>query len=163
MPYFTLRPSGTLILIRTPCWWSIGSDPTHTSSLQSSGRPYLGGGGAYAKSFINYDQRIINALWSSGLQSLASDYTLDSFLGYVTGGLDVRLTKSISVGANTRYYAVLSSRENQSLNNAALSGYYPGYYGYGVYYSADADKQILGGTMSRAAFYSVTGEVTFTF
>ncbi len=61
---------------------------------------------------------------------------------------------------------MLSSRENQSLNNAAIGGFYPGYFGYGVnnlYYGADLDKQILGGTLSRAAFYTITGDVTFTF
>jgi hypothetical protein len=123
-------------------------------------RPYLGGGAAWSKSFINYDQRIIDGLFQSGLRDLARDYEAYSILGSVSTGIDVRITKSISVGAQFKYYTVLTSRENQGLNNAALAGYYS--YGYPSGYW-DADKQVLGGSLARSAFYSITGGLNFSF
>lgn len=121
-------------------------------------RPFIGGGAAWSKSYINYDQRIIDGLYQSGLNNLARDYEVYSILGSLSTGLDIRITKSISVGAQFEYYSVFTSRENQSLNNAAFYGYY----GYSAAY-ADADKQVLGGSLARSSFYTVTGGLNFTF
>jgi hypothetical protein len=131
----------------------------HLLGPESRVRPYLGGGAAWSKSFINYDQRIIDGLYQSGLRDLARDYEAYSILGSVSTGLDIRITKSISVGAQFKYYTVVTSRETQSLNNAALSGYS---YGYPAGYY-DGDKQVLGGSLARQAFYTVTGGLSFTF
>jgi hypothetical protein len=130
----------------------------HVLGPEARIRPFLGGGAAWSKSFINYDQRIIDGLYQSGLRDLARDYEAYSILGSVSTGLDIRITKSISVGAQFKYYAVLTSRENQSLNNAALLGNY----GYPVGYW-DSDKQILGGSLARSAFYTITGGLNFSF
>ncbi len=121
-------------------------------------RPFIGGGAAWSKSFINYDQRIIDGLYQSGLSNLARDYEVYSILGSLSTGLDIRITKNISVGAQFEYFTVVTSRENQSLNNAAFYNYY----GYSAAY-ADADKQVLGGSLARSAFYTVTGGLNFTF
>jgi outer membrane protein W len=134
-------------------------------------RPFITAGGAYGKSFINYDDRIIGALAQSGFSSLANDYEVSSFLGYIGTGLDLRLSKSVSIGAQFKYFTVLSARENQSLNQAALGGFVPGGLGYGYpvapayggVYGADLDKQVLGGTLARASFYSITAGVSFSF
>ncbi|HTL12914.1 MAG TPA: hypothetical protein VL588_10525, partial [Bdellovibrionota bacterium] len=127
-------------------------------------RPFLGGGAAFAKSFINYDERALQALRASGQTALAQDYDLSQFLGYLSTGFDLKLSKSVSVGATFKYYAVLSSRENQSLNN--MGAFYSPYYNpysYNYAYGQDADKQQVSGSLSRANFYSILGGVTFTF
>ena len=121
-------------------------------------RPFIGGGAAWSKSFINYDQRIIDGLYQSGMTTLVRDYEVYSVLGSLAAGLDIRITKAISVGAQFEYFTVVTSRENQSLNNAAFYNYY----GYQAAYS-DMDKQVLGGSLARSGFYSVTGGLTFTF
>jgi outer membrane protein W len=132
-------------------------------------RPFLGASAGYSKSFINYDQRIIDELYRVGYQNLLRDYEVSSFLGAVSAGFDVRLSKDVSVGTVFKYHTVLTARENQNLNNAAFYGYgYNPYAGYGyssVYglTSSDAEKQVLGGSLARSSFYSVLAGVSFNF
>lgn len=135
----------------------------HLLGANSRVRPFLGGGGAYAQSFLNYDQRILDVLRQQGFSGLATDYEISSFLGYLTAGLDVKVSKSLSVGAGIRYYAVLTARENQNLNNMAL--YNPWNYNPMGYYNSlnDPQKQMVGGSLARSSFYSVLAGVTFTF
>lgn len=141
----------------------------HVLGSDAKLRPFVGGGAAYSKSYINYDQRIITSLTQAGLQNMARDYELSSYLGYLSTGLDVRLTKRIAVGAVFKYYTVLTARENQNLNNAAFTGYSPYYYGYGggyaasYYTSPDVEKAVVGGSLSRSSFYSILAGVSFTF
>jgi hypothetical protein len=95
-----------------------------------------------------------------GSTSASQPYDVDSFLGYVSTGADIRVSKRLSVGAMFKYYAVLSAREGQNYNNnsatlyggptAAMVGY-------------DTFKQQVGSTVARSAMYSVTGGVSFTF
>ncbi len=130
-------------------------------------RPFIGGGAAYSKSFLNYDQRILNLMRNTYSPSL-QDYEVSQFLGQASAGFDVRLSRSVSVGAVFKYYTVLNSRQNQDLNNQALYGYSPAASAYGVYGSpytsiSDADKQFVGGSLAELSFYSVLGGVTFTF
>ncbi len=114
-------------------------------------RPYIGGGGAYSQSFVNYDQRIVNLLTQSGLATaLARDYEIQSFLGYLSAGLDVKVAKNIYVGAFGKYYQVLSARE---------FGVAP-YWGWA---NLDLDKQSVGASLSRASFYTIQGAVSFVF
>lgn len=131
-------------------------------------RPYVGGGGAFSKSFVNYDQRIINALYQSGYQAMARDYEVNSFLGYVAAGMDIRLSKSISIGTSFKYYSVLTTRESSNWTNVAAGyqglGAYSAYTPYyGNYYAADTDKQQLGSTLARAGFYSILAGINFSF
>jgi hypothetical protein len=127
-------------------------------------RPFIGGGAAYSKSFINFDGRILAVQRQMGLNP-AADYEVQSFLGYLSAGFDVRVSKNISIGTMFKYYTVLSARENQPLYNwsfynpAGYSSYVPVYSANGVY----DEKQVVGGTLARAAFYSVLGGVTFSF
>lgn len=124
-------------------------------------RPFLGGGAAYSISYINYDQRILEILNRDPVlrSSMASDYELNSYLGYLAGGLDLRVSKGVSVGALFKYYSVLSSRERSAINNPAIYGGYSNY----AYTGADADKQYVGGSLSKTSFYMMQGGVTFTF
>ncbi|MCC7440995.1 MAG: hypothetical protein IT285_05155 [Bdellovibrionales bacterium] len=127
-------------------------------------RPFLGGGAAYSMSFVNYDDRYLQ--YKKAMGETAQDYEVSSFLGYLSTGFDLRLSKSISVGAIFKYYAVLTSRENQSLNNmGAFYGYNPYAYPYGgtMAYGQDADKQGVSGSLARSNFYSVLAGLSFTF
>jgi len=125
-------------------------------------RPFIGGGGAYSRSFINFNQSVMAMMERSGLPS--PDYDMTQFLGFLSTGFDVRVNKSISIGAGFKYYTVLSSRQNQNLNNQALAypngAYIPGYYALSM---NDTDKQAVGGSLAQNTFYSVTGGVSFSF
>ncbi len=126
-------------------------------------RPFIGGGGAYSISFLNYDQRILDQInRNPWLMGLGTDYEVNAFEGYLTGGLDLRVNKSISVGLTGRYYQVFSARERNSINNAAMYGSYYNPYYHGVT-GQDQDKQYVGGSLARTAFYTIMGGVTFTF
>jgi len=138
----------------------------HLLTTSSRIRPFLGAGGAYSRSYINYDQRILDLMNQWGLPGYAQDYTVSSFMGYLSTGVDVKLSKSLSVGALFKYYAVLTSRESQSLNNAAIGygyGHNPYYNNQPYAHAADADKQVVGGSLARSGFYSVLAGVTFKF
>lgn len=138
----------------------------HVLSQDARVRPFLGGGASYGRSFINYDQSILSYLnRDPNLRGLATDYELSQFMGYVSGGLDMRITKNISIGAVLKYYAVLTSRESHPINNAALYGSYPYGTGYtGAYVTTpDTDKQGVSGSLLKTSFYSALAGITFSF
>jgi hypothetical protein len=120
-------------------------------------RPFLGGGGGYSKSYANYTDGYTQALERSGLSSLANDYESSAFLGYVSTGFDIKVSKQLSLGGQFKYYGVLSSRENQQLN---LNGFYQNPYMIGAF---DADKRAVGASLSESAFYSIQGTASFVF
>lgn len=119
-------------------------------------RPFIGGGGGYSFGYVNYDDRLLsqNPYLS---QWIGRDYEVKSFLGYLSTGFDVRVGRSVSIGAVAKYYDVLSSREQGYINNALLWGGYP------VVGVPDADKQYIGGTLVRTNFYTLMGSVSFSF
>lgn len=126
----------------------------HLLGTESKLRPFLGGGGAYSKSYINFDQRVLSLMNAAYGRNVSPDYDVSSFLGYVATGLDVKVAKNISVGGELKYYAVLSARESQSFSNyygAMVGGYHGG------------DPAVAGGTLARSSFYSILGNVTFSF
>ena len=144
----------------------------HFLGPESRIRPFIGLGGAYAKGYVNYDQRIIDTWRQFGYPG-STDYQSSSYLGYVSAGLDVRITKMISVGAQFKYYNVFSSSENNGFYNPSLYGPYgntagyaggyggAGYNPYGGGYgntnapgSPDWDKRAIGGTLASSSFYS---------
>jgi|GEM_PF-2200861 len=130
-----------------------GGMKLHLVNAEAKLRPFLGGGGAYSKGYVNYNQQIQANLAQQGLAIADQDYEVNQFLGYLDGGFDVRINKMVSLTADFRYYAVLSASQNSQLNNAYLGGYYaPG-----------ADKAALGGSLQQASFYTVTGGATFSF
>lgn len=157
----------------------------HLLGRSSKIRPFISGGGGYSVAYVNYDQKILSYLNQAGLGGMGSDYEIQQFLGYLGGGLDVQVSKSVSIGALFKYYTVLSARENSRLNNLALyngglGGGYPyyggGYGGYPQYQSnpysgynqyqsglSDQDKQMVGGSLANTSFYVIQAGVTFTF
>ncbi|MBU6376757.1 MAG: outer membrane beta-barrel protein [Bdellovibrionales bacterium] len=136
----------------------------HLLGMSSRLRPYIGGGAGYSRSYLNYDPRILDFLKQYGYGT-PPDYEMSQFLAYASAGLDIRLSKSVSVGASYRHYTVLSSRQNQDLYNPALYGAYSGYYGYGggVGTLGSIEQQYAGGSLSETSFHSLTGTVSFQF
>lgn len=136
----------------------------HVLGRDSRLRPYLTGGGAYAKSFINWDDTILRLANPSVQPWLAQDYAVDAFLGYLGVGLDLRITKSISISAQGRYYAVLTARENSALNPANFYGNNGGIYSPVAYMGAlDYDKERTGASLSNAGFFTIQAGLTFQF
>ena len=124
-------------------------------------RPYVGAGGGWSKSFMNFDQRILNLLRQyPGGQFQLTDYDSSAFLGYLTAGLDVKLGKNMFVGAMFKYYKTVSVRDSQSIN-PTFANYQ--YYAPGGYGSLDQEKYGLGGSLARNNFYTISAELGFTF
>lgn len=118
-------------------------------------RPFLLGGGGYAKSYTNYSSSFRNRLKQYGQTAMLKDYELNQFVGTVGLGFDVRVTKSISVGAQFRYNSVLSANENQNMNEILGQPLY----GPATY---DPEKQFVGNSLAKASFYSLLAGVTFS-
>jgi hypothetical protein len=132
-------------------------------------RPFIGAGLAYDRSFINYNQRLLNNMgpYGTGLMNMygvnTTPYEVASFEGYISAGVDFKVSKTIQVGVIGKYYNVFSSRENGLLNNMAFYGAGSvGMYG-GQYLYANVDKQVVGGTLANIGFYQILGTVTFSF
>lgn len=130
----------------------------HFLGRDSVVRPYLGGGGAYGISFVNYSQTYLNAMNSSGLQALAADSQINNFLGFLSAGLEVKISERIALGAMFRYYSILSSL---GASQPAAFGSYAGYGNYAA--SANFEKQAVANTVSQNSFYSVLAGLSFTF
>jgi hypothetical protein len=130
----------------------------HVLGVDSRVRPFVGAGGAYAISYLNFAPTLLGQLnsyyrtYAPGLAA-SSDYTVKNFLGYLSAGSDFRISKHISLGGEFRYYAVLS--DQQSGNLGGLYGYYYG--------GINADPAIAGGALARNNFYTILGTLTFTF
>ena len=126
-------------------------------------RPFIGAGGGYGRSYINLDQRIQQNLQRLGMYKNQGDYTLSQFLGTLSGGLDVQVSKHVSVGAVFKYYAVLTATENQPLNGAWFT---TNYYGQPVAVESapgEADKAMVSDSLSKTGFYSILAGATFSF
>ena len=115
-------------------------------------RPFIGGGGSYSKTFVNYDPTIVNFYNSAGNTLMTQDVQLSSYLGYLSTGIDVQITKSISIGAMFKYYQVLSSTY-QSQSPTSM---------YGSAYTPDIDKQMLGNSLQNSSFHSITAGASFS-
>lgn len=124
----------------------------HLMGPESKFRPFVGGGMAYSWGYLNYDTQFL-ALMNNSVQ----DYQLQQFYGTLAAGFDVRVSKSLSIGAQFKYYAVLSSRQNQQLNNAAF--FAPTYWSW----AASQEQQYVGGSLARTSMYSLTAGASFYF
>lgn len=142
-------------------------------SPSSRFRPYVSVGGAYGRSYLNYDDRIRSYLASSPYGTMnQQDYTMDQFMAALGVGAEFKLSKQLSINAGVKYFNVLSSRQNTPINNAAF--YAPGVSPWGGYRGAasawgggmqsyDPDRQIVGGSLERAGIFQVQLGVAFTF
>ncbi|MBY0472449.1 outer membrane beta-barrel protein [bacterium] len=138
----------------------------YVTSEESTIRPYIGGGAAYGKSFLNYRQDYLRYF-----NSQIPDYELSQFLGYIKGGLEIKLSKTVSVGADFKFYKVFSYSENNPLNPWGFAGgsaYMP--YGYAPSYGLvpgsigyDPSQAAVARAIADSSFYSILGSINFTF
>lgn len=129
----------------------------HLLGPDSRIRPFIGGGGAYAMNYINFSSQILAEMGPN----MSPDYKVNDFLGYLSTGADFKISKNISVGAEFRYYAVLSYSQSSSLNS-----YYGAFYGnpyYGGVNPYNQDTAVAGGSLGQNSFYSILGNASFSF
>lgn len=123
-------------------------------------RPFVGGGLTYSRGFINYDPSLVTAVQQYGYgggQTLGGDYTLNEYMASLSAGLDVRVSKNVSVGITAKYYDVLSSDQNGNLNNVGfLNQSY-------LQAASNADKQYVGGSLAGANYYTLLAGVNLSF
>jgi len=120
---------------------------------------FVGSGLGFNKGFLNYRQNTLNTFAGnqfSATNGALDDYEVTSYLGIIEAGGDVRLSRSISVGANFKYNTVLSSSENKPINNN-------GFITNAVGLNGTNDKNIIGGSISGDSFYSILGNVKVSF
>ncbi|MGZ6370473.1 MAG: hypothetical protein ACXWPM_06975 [Bdellovibrionota bacterium] len=128
-------------------------------------RPFIGGGGGYSLSYINYGSQYVQGLQSVGDTASAQDYKVNAFQGYVSAGLDIQITKNIALGAEFRYYHILTASENAPLNLYGLSNLNP----YAAPYTytgqvATAEKQAVGASLTQGGgMYSLLAGLNFSF
>jgi outer membrane protein W len=117
-------------------------------------RPFVGGGGGYAKSYLNFPSSVTQYYQTAGYNN--PDFDSSDFLGYVEAGFDAKISKQISVGMVAKYYKVLSDDENQNLN---YGNFYSGSYGGGM----NPTQAIAGTQLAQSSFYSLLADVSFAF
>jgi len=92
-------------------------------------RPYVGGGAAYSMGYINYNKRtrdMMSMYPQYGYGRDVTDYQLNQIMGTLTGGLELKVSSKVSIGASYKYFMPISSSENSQLNNYGFSnGYIP--------------------------------------
>lgn len=121
-------------------------------------RPFLGAGIGYNRGFLNYDQKTLDAYNNNPYYASSGqldDYSVSSVLGILELGGDLQLSKGFAVGINFKYNSILSSSENQPLNNNAflINSGNPG----------PTDKNTVGGSLRDSSFYSLLGTVKISF
>jgi outer membrane protein W len=126
-------------------------------SSDSRFRPFIGGGAAYSKGYLNYPTSVTQ-LYQQYSPNFSPDFESSDFLGYLSAGFDAQVSKTIAVGLNLRYYKVFSDSENENLNYGSFYG--SGYYGGG---QVDQGKLLTGTQLAQSSFYSILGTVTFSF
>jgi hypothetical protein len=104
-------------------------------------RPYIVGGGGYEIGSLGYPSQL-TSLYGSQLNN--QSYSSNAFLGDLGVGLDVRVNKSISVGAQFKYFDVLSS--NTGGNN---------------FYYVNPQQMLTGTSLSQSNYYTMQGGVSF--
>ncbi len=122
---------------------------------ESKFRAFIGGGVGYNKGYLNYRQGVFNTYAYNPYMNL-EDYEVSSFLGILETGAEIRVGESIALGANFKYSNVLSSSENQPLNNYGFTQN-----GYGA--NISPDQQVVGGSIAGNSFYSILGTVKVSF
>jgi outer membrane protein W len=128
---------------------------------ESKLRPFITGGFGYAIGYLNYPSNVQSINQGLGSSAMAQDYKSNAYLGSIGAGLDVKVNKTISIGAQFKYYTVLSVNENNNL-------YYGAYGGNSAFLNpmaggADPNKAIQGASLAQSSFYSLTGGLTFAF
>lgn len=118
-------------------------------------RAHIGGGLGYNKGYLNYKKNVFNTFAYNPYSNL-EDYEVTSFLGIMEAGLEFNVSKQVALGGIFKYANVLSSDENQRLNNY---GFVNNGYGNAI----SPDQSIVGGSLAEDSFYSILGTVKVSF
>lgn len=121
---------------------------------ESRFRAHVGGGIGYNMGYLNYKQNTWST-WSNPYFS-NQDYEVSSFLGMLEAGAEFKVAKNVSIGGLFKYANVLSSSENQPLNNH-------GFFQNGYNNAPSTDQRLVGGSLARDSFYSILGTVKVAF
>ena len=116
-------------------------------------RPFLGGGIAYGSTTVDSEQD----RYSYGY--FGEDYGVDQFLGHLSAGLDFELGAGFRSGLLFKYYHVLSSSEDQSIDNRLFAPRGGRYQARG----SGNEKRYVGASLKDSGFYTLMLGVNFTF
>lgn len=121
-------------------------------------RPFVGGGAAYSMGFINYDKRTRDTLaMYPQYNKNVSDYELNQIMGVLSAGIDFKVSSNVSIGAAYKYFAPLSSSENETLYNG-------GFYGVGIPGNAyDPQKDYVRGSIKDSSSHLFQVGANFFF
>jgi hypothetical protein len=128
-------------------------------------RPFVGGGGSYARKYINFSSTILNQMNATYGTQVSPDYVVNNIQGFLSAGLDFKVARNIAVGADFRYYASVSESQsgyNNAYNNVFYGGYYGGYPP-GAMGVNPTEPAAAGSGLALAHSYSLMGNVTFSF
>jgi hypothetical protein len=106
-------------------------------------RPFILAGGGYAMASLGYPSQL-TALYGNYLAN--QSYNSNAFLGEIGVGMDVKVNKNISIGAQFKYNDALSS--TNANNN--------------FYYYGGSSTTPIGASLQQASFYSLQAGVTFS-
>lgn len=121
-------------------------------------RPYIGGGAAYSMGYINYSKRTRDmlAMYPQYNRNIA-DYELNQIMGVLSAGLEFKVADNVSIGGAYKYFAPISSSENDTLYNG-------GFYGNSIPGSAyDPTKENVRGTIKDSSSHLFQVGASFFF
>jgi hypothetical protein len=100
----------------------------------------------YELSYLNYNesQRLLNMYGAAG-----QPYSASGILGSLGAGVDMKVGKNVSVGAEFKYTNTFSYRENGDLNYGMMA--------------MDPTREAYGASLAQSSFYSILGGLNFTF
>jgi opacity protein-like surface antigen len=110
-------------------------------------RPFVGGGGAYSRGTVNFDQAIMQSSQQFS-NSPGGDYIMDSFLGTLSGGVDFKLSKQVTLGMMAKYYFPLST--NRRFSNP-----------FQYTYSYMDPREMIGAALADSGMYSIMVGIGF--
>lgn len=123
-------------------------------------RPYFGAGGAYSMGYLNYTQRQLNTFQGNPFANnngQLNDYEISSWAAVLQLGTLVNFSDTFGLGVHYKYYKLLSSSEDQKINNYAFIN---NGYGYAV---APTDKDFVRGTLADSDFHMLNFSLNLSF
>lgn len=144
----------------------------HLFGIKSKVRPFVGGGFAYRRGYVNYDSDTRNRIRQYEAYG-AQDVDISGFSSYLELGVEFKLTKAISVVGLGRYFHLLSFRQSSQVNpNAFYSGNaYNPYYGaatagpmgFSPFGYNDGSRERAGEDLARSNFFQIMAGVSVSF
>lgn len=124
-------------------------------------RPFVAGGFGYSMSYLNYPSNVVSVYQNT--PGFSQDYSSNAYLGSLAAGLDVRVSKSVSIGAQFKYYTVLSVTESNQVYYGAYTGAAGGALSGNAFAAQDPAKQQTGASLAQSSFYTMTAGISFAF